>query len=274
MKKTVITSFTESGYKKYGKDFIESFKQHWPDDVRLVVYYEGDNLRDDWHYIEEVEGLQDWIDAISKFPMMKGDLGDGTYEIQLDAGMVRKAFMQAHACKVYGGKVFWIDADTITHIKVPTDFLDSVLPDDKFNCYLGRDGWNPPIDYTESGFLGFNTAHPLTDRFFGAYLAIFKSGMIFTRPAWHDCVGFDIARFAFHQYADQFVNLAAHLVPNSTIHPFVNSVLGQYMDHRKGNRKTSRTNPSELVVEQNGSYWKQEEKSPIVTENVQAKWGT
>lgn len=272
MLKTVITSFTEKGYQLYGKNFLESFRLNWPKDVNLVVYYEGDQIREDWHFIEEVEGLSDWMEAISKFPMMKGDLGDGTYEIQLDAGMVRKPFMQRHAARVYGGKVFWVDADTITHTKVPSEFLDTVLPDDKFNCYLGRDGWNPPIDYTESGFLGFNTQHPLYENFFGAYISIFQSGMIFTRPAWHDCIGFDIARFSFKDYASEFINLSSHLVPNTTIHPFVNSVLGKYMDHRKGKRKDSRTKPSELVVKQEGSYWQEQNPQIIVTDSV--KWGT
>jgi len=259
--KTVITSFTESGYEKYGKDFIESFKKHWPKDVRLVVYYEGNNLRDDWHFIEEVEGYQDWMDSISKFPMMKGDMGDGSYNIQLDAGMARKSFMQAHAVKTYGGKVFWVDGDVFTHSDVTHDFLDSVLPDDKFNCFLGREGWTS-IPYTESGFLGFNANHPLCEPFFGAYLAIFKSGMIFTLEGWHDCYGFDTARRFYKKYASDFVNLSAHLTPESTNHPFVNSVLGKYMDHRKGNRKGKRTDVSELVVKQEGLYW-----NPIILPN-------
>ena len=39
-------------------------------------------------------------------------------------------------------------------------------------------------------------------------------------------------------------------------HPFINSVLGDYMDHLKGNRKEvgySRT--KELSVKRNGEYW-------------------
>lgn len=273
MHKTVITSFTEQGYQVYGKAFIESFKKYWPKDVKLVVYYEGDNLRDDWHFIEEVEGLQDWMEAISKFPMMKGDLGDGTYEINLDAGMVRKSFMQAHACKVYGGKVFWIDADVITHSHVPEHFLDTMLPDNKFCCYLGRDEWEFP-KYTESGFLGFNTEHPLFPNFFGAYLAVFKSGMIFTLEGWHDCYGFDAARLAFKNFDGEFINLAAHLVPDSTMHPFVNSELGKYMDHRKGNRKTSRTKKEELVVERPEPYWNEEKKTDVVIGNAAEAWAT
>jgi hypothetical protein len=255
MQKTVVTSFTDEGYEVYGKNFIETFKKNWPEDVRLVVYYEGNNIRDDWHFIEEVEGYQDWMDNISKFPMMLGNIGDGTYNIQLDAAMVRKPLIQRHACKQYRGKVIWVDADVITHSKVTHEFLDKVLPDDKFCCFLGREGWTS-IPYTESGFLGFNTSHPLYESFFGAYISVFTSGVIFTLPGWHDCYGFDAARRFFKQNQNDFVNLSAHLKPESTNHPFVNSVLGEVMDHKKGKRKLSRTDSSELVVDRKELYWK------------------
>ena len=268
MRKTVITSFTEEYYNKSGKDFIRSFKEHWKG-VDLVVYYEGENIRDDWHFIEEVEGLEEWFEAISYFPMMRGDMGDGTYNIQLDAGMVRKSLMLLHAAKTYGGKVFWIDADVFTFADVPEDFLDTVLPDDKFCCYLGRDQWNIWPNYTESGFLGFNTQHPLAENFFGAYQAVIKSGLIFTMESWHDCVAFDLTRKAFKGVEDEFVNLSEELPP--TTHPFVNSVLGKYMDHKKGTRKSAKSRPEDFVVERNEDYWKKEE-GPVIVKSSGEAW--
>ena len=255
---TVITSFTEAGYKTYGKDFIESFREFWPAETNLVIYYEGDNIREDWHFIEEVEGLDEHIDNL-RFPMMRGNLGDGSYEIQLDAGMCRKSFMQAHACKVYGGKVFWIDADVVTHTKVPADFLDKMLPDNRFCCYLGRDpelGWTFPA-YTESGFLGFNAKHPLCFNFLGAYLAVIQSGMIFTRDSWHDCMAFDTARSAFSNVKEEFINLSSHLKPDSTPHPFINTDLGKYMDHKKGTRKDHKSRKEDIIVDRDEPYWKE-----------------
>lgn len=267
MHKTVITTFTESGYLKYGKDFIETFKQYWPDDIRLVVYYEGDQIRDDWHFIDEVTGLQDFIDNISKFPMMRGDMGDGSWNIQLDASQNRNLFMVKHAAQVYGGQIIWIDADVVTHSKVTHEYLDGLIGE-KFSSYLGRDGWKFP-DYSETGFLIFNTQHPLFEPFFDACMAILKSGMIFTLPQWHDSRTFDTARLSF-KYPNEFVNLAEHLPMNSTIHPFINSVLGKVMDHKKGQRKENRSDPSELIVHQEAEYWKTQQ--PIITDEV--KWGT
>ncbi len=187
------------------------------------------------------------MDAVAHFPMMSGRMGN-QYVIDFDARMARKSFIQAHAIKQFGGKVFWIDADTITHSKVPASFLDEVLPDDKFCCYLGRD-WM----YTESGFLGFNAAHPICQSFFTAYLQVFISGAIFTRRWWHDCAGFDAARKIVRN-TEAFNDLAAHL-PEGVMHPFVNSVLGSFMDHRKGGRKGSRSSQEDLVIKRGEAYW-------------------
>lgn len=258
-KTTVITSFTKAGYELYGMEFIKTFRRHWPYNTRLVVYFEGDDelrMANGWEDYWEVPHMREFF-AMLPFEIQHGRFPDGHYDINYDAGMARKAFMQANAVEMYGGKVFWIDADSITHAKVPDTFLDEVLPDDKFCCYLGRhtaDGkaWY----YTESGFLGFNAEHQLAHKFFAAYKAYFLFGLFMLHPRWHDCEGFDQMRIASKQ-PDAFVNLAAHL-PYGTMHPFVNSVVGKYMDHRKGPRKTSRSGGVDLVVERSEPYWQAE----------------
>lgn len=259
--KTVITSFTKEGYERYGSRFIDSFVANWQaNQPRLVVYFEGNPAKDlgvipdydpqlgiDWRNIDEVAGLWEFMTAIKPFSLMSGNV-NGKYNINYDARMGRKSFILSHALKTFGGKVFWIDADTITHSKVPEDFLDTVLPDDKMCCFLGRDNWY----YTESGFLGYNAEHPQAQRFADAVVNQFKTGAIFSQPGWHDCYAFDMVRKqATYEW---FHNLAENL-PLNTMHPFVNSVLGAYMDHRKGNRKESRSTREDLVKARFEPYW-------------------
>lgn len=255
---TVVTSFTEDHYREYAKDFVDTFNQFWDKSIKLVVYYEGTNLREGWHPYSEIEGLEAWLDAIANFDLMSGSLG-GDYNINFDARMVRKAFIEAHACKQFKGKVFWVDADVITFDRVTPEFLHSLLPDDKLNCFIGREN-NKLLDYTESGFIGFNNDHPLCERFLNFYINIFTSGAIFAQKGWHDCYGFDAARRNFcmakPSAREAFVNLAAKL-PANTMHPFINCALGSCMDHRKGARKTARSTPDELVVERTEAYWTQ-----------------
>ena len=234
---TCITSFTSQGYETYGREFIRTFILNWPKTIKLVVYYEGaikidetaDNI--EWRTIEEVQGLSKFMDRIKKFPIMTGVLNK-QYNINYDARMARKSYMQAHTLNIYGGKVFWLDADAITHTQIPESFLDECLPDDKFCCYLGREPWY----YTESGFLGFNANHPLAGEFISKYIAVFESGLFLTLQGWHDCFAFDFIR-KFIKHEEAFVNLAAH-VEQGEMHPYVMSAPGKYMDHLKGQRKS------------------------------------
>ena len=249
----VITSFNEAGYERYGKSFIESWLKHWPKNIGLTIYYEGENFPFtegmSWHPIEEVEHVSEYIGNL-KFPIMHGIVAE-EFNMHYDARMARKPFMQSYAMKKYGGKVFWIDADTVTHADVPPTLLDDLLPDDKLCCYLGRDGWF----HTESGFIGFNEDHPEAPRFRNNYINTFISGVIFTLEGWNDCYGFDAVRKIIDK-PEIFVNLAKDL-PVKTMHPFVNSVLGKYMDHRKGKRKESRSGADDLVIEREEEYWRQ-----------------
>lgn len=244
----VITSFSWSGYQKYGKKFVETWIEHWPKSIGLTVYYEGKEFEGfdfpagiSWVPIEMVEFLGDFLDNL-RFPIQQGIVGH-QYDINFDARMGRKAFMQVYAARKYGGKVFWIDADTITTKSVPETFLDNCLPDDKFCCFLGRDGWY----FTESGFLGFNSEHPVAKEFFRNYVHLFITGVIFTQAptynekgqlisgGWHDCVAFDSVRHlaGMNGFGDAFLNLAAD-VPAGTMHPFQQSAPGEYMKHLKG----------------------------------------
>jgi hypothetical protein len=253
-----VTSFAEQHVELYAKEFLRTFKKFWHPSINLVVYYEGFEPQEGWRHIEEVEHLSAFMENISAFPLMSGYVptrgGETRYRIGLDARMCRKVFIQNHAVKQFKGKVFWLDADSITHAPVTPEFLESVLPDDKMNCYLGRDRMHQGgPQYTESGFIGFNHDHPMCSDFMNAYVNICLSGAIFTRAGWHDCYAFDAARETLG-HPEFFNNLAGGL-PDDCSHPFVNSVLGSVMDHKKGPRKHGRSEQKDLVVERTEPYW-------------------
>ena len=242
----VVTSFNEAYYRRCGKDFVDSWQRYWPASIGLTIYYEGNPEAFDmnthgisWKPIEEVKYLSDFMGML-QFPIMHGIVGN-QYDVWYDARHARKVFMQMHALKTYRGKVFWIDADCVTHTHVPEDFLDNCLPNDKLACYLGRDGWY----FTESGFIGFNADHHLASHFYNNYIGLFMSGTFLTndihgRLCWHDCGGFDATRLVvFRGHEDQFLNLAEGL-PQGTMHPFENCAPAQYMHHYKGNRKDTK----------------------------------
>ena len=249
----VITSFNFAGYERYGKRFIETWKEFWSPAIRLTVYYEGHEFEDfefpsgmSWRPMEEVEFLQDYLESL-RFPIMHGLVGDH-FDMWYDARQARKAFMEMHAMRTYGGKVFWIDADSVTVEHVPERFLDDMLPDDKLCCFLGRDGWY----HTESGFIGFNGDHPKAREFAKNYLHTFITGVIFAntvhgRPGWNDCCGFDAIRHVMGN-GEEFVNLAAG-VREGHMHPLQVTSPGKYLHHLKGNRKdTGELRPEDTVA--------------------------
>jgi len=254
-----ITSFNKAGYEKYGKAFVDSWLKYWPSQIRLTVFYEGEESDFDmvrgvsWHPIETVEFLSDYM-ANLRFPIMHGIVGD-KYDINFDARMGRKTFMQVHAARKYGGKVFWIDADCETKAHVPLSFLDDCLPDDALACYLGRDGWY----FTESGFIGFNANHPLASRFFKNYVHVFIVGSIFAQApryneqgqyeggGWHDCIAFDAIRHISGN-GPEFVNLAKDVRPGH-MHPLQMCAPGKYLHHYKGpeRKETRQLKPEDTV---------------------------
>lgn len=250
---SVITSMTKEYYEqKGGKRCIETFCEHWPQDIPLIVYYEGERS---WGFeggrvfgpsISKVEHLPEFMHAISHFPLMSGNVG-GQYNIEYDARMCRATLIHAHAMKTIGGKVFWIDADTVTHSKVTHEFLDELLPDDKLCCCLRRPHFN-----TETGFLGMNADHKEAESWIRLWTEVVTSGLIFKEPGWHDNWAFDLA---YRHFAREglFNDLAKYL-PAGCMHPLVNSKLGSVLDHCKGNRKNGNSR-KDLIWARPEPYW-------------------
>ena len=253
-----ITSFNEAGYERYGRAFVESFLKYWPRrSVRLNIFYEGEKFDftegASWIPIESVEHYPGFMQNL-RFPIMHGIVGE-KHDMWFDARQCRKVLMEMHALKKFGGKVFWIDADSVTHAEVPESFLDEMLPNDKLCCYLGRDGWY----HTESGFIGFNGDHERSTKFYNIYLNAVLSGaflgnMVHERPGWNDCCVFDAVRHLMGN-GPEFLNLAAGL-PRGVMHPLVNTSIGKYLDHKKGPRKDEpRSRNEDLVVQRDEPYW-------------------
>lgn len=274
--KTVFTSFSQDGYELYGRRFMETFEKHWPAEVGLSIYHEWDDFPEDlpagtdkriryFRHVDQVDGLKPFLDAVSHFPLLRGEQTTEkgqVYNIQTDARMARKTFIEADAAERHGGKVFWVDADVITHADVPEDFLDEVLPDDKMCCYLGREKV-----YTESGFLGYNTDHGMCEPFLRLYRGLFESGAFLTLQGFHDCWAFDAARRGVEDAGhDIFHNLGAGVDPGPGLQVFLNQpLLGKYLDHLKGARKGKTRSPSsDLTIERTEPHWQTPEPEPYM----------
>jgi hypothetical protein len=258
--KAAFTSFSHEGYLEYGRRNIETFLENWPKSIDLTVYFDVDETRNrilkDFNFNERIKTIdnhalvvmQEFLYSVSYFPLLRGEYDSGqglTYDYRMNARFGRKPFIYQDAILSHNGmvdKLFWIDGDVITHRPMPEEFLDEVLRDDAMISYLGRHGM-----HSECGFIGFNLNNIYTAAFVEMMVGIYKSGTFVTMGEWHDSFVFDVVREAFEQQVEggTFQNLSPDFVTgkNGHIHVFVDSPLGKYMDHLKGNRKHLNRSP-------------------------------
>ena len=134
--------------------------------------------------------------------------------------------------------IVWMDGDTVTHTAVPPNFLTENFPVEtkpagelkKFGIYyLGREHM-----YTETGWMIYNRKADQVKEFWEACIAMYTNDTIFRLEHWTDCHVFDHTRKIFEKKGLVTVNVTKGFARG---HPFINCVLGEYMDHTKGERK-------------------------------------
>ena len=256
---TLITSFPPDAWDVYARGFVADFLNRWPHSHQLLVFYEQrppealETPRVKWLNLwKAVPKLSPFLEHLTQ-PACRGQLttegGKTFYSFRHDAHRwVRKGLCYQQAMLQLEGYVVWLDADVHTHAPIPPDFIESLFGDSEAqHVYLGRE--HIPM-YTETGFLAFDAEHPRTKLLAQMLEAFWLTGAFSHLREWHDCEVFDVCR---QMLAIPGVNLSADV---ASIHVFINSVLGRYMDHRKGARKESRSGVEELVVSHAGvAYW-------------------
>ena len=269
----LITTFNKNGYQTYGQQMLEAFLKHWPETQKILVYAESVNIDDNIKnnprvIIRDLNAVQ----ALTLFknrhinnPKAHGFWPEGrtTKEFQFDAvRFSHKVFAIYVATKNLPfdvGSLVWLDADSITHRDVPLDFFDKIAPrsytDDlgqkqKYGIsYLGR-----TKQHSECGFVSYNLGHPGMQAFWESFADMYRTDALFDLPEWHDSYIFDYVRKKYETRG--MVNF--NITPGyHSGHPFINSLLGEYMDHMKGSRKKNgRSRKYERHVKsQNESDW-------------------
>ena len=263
----VVTSFSAAGWTQYGRRFVETFCRYWPREVALHAYSEDLNHR----HLGDMLGRD--LDRVCvchdlRAPFFERHAGNARAQgrerrpgqlwpqkaVNEGQNWRYDAFRFAH--KVFAilaaardqsaGRLFWVDADTVTFAPVPIDLLDRVLPKDVAICCFDR-GTYP----SECGFVGYNLDHPEARRFIEDFADLYASDDVFDLPEWHDSYVFDWLR-----RRDEIPAHAIPYAPGQRRHPFVNSELGRYMDHLKGPRKAMGKTPvSDLATHRDVPYW-------------------
>jgi hypothetical protein len=267
----IVTSFNKDGYIKYGKEFLRTFDQFWPKDIKLTLHISNDGAdflegTDDLRRVDEVWFLDD-NEELATFKktyaeaQFHGMTSPKDYTIRYDAvKFSNKSFAILDSLKATDSDiVFWLDADTITHSPVTHDDIkiwigDQLHGDEQvYTRYLGREQ-NPKPLYSECGFVMYRPGHQKHNLFVNAWRNHYTSGSIFTLSEWHDSFVYDSVRKVVLT-PDEYKSWTSGM-DNATTHPFI-QVFGPWMDHRKGPRKETRSGAHELRVPLQQEYWKQ-----------------
>lgn len=218
----VVTTFSPHGYLVYGKSMLESFGKHWPEDVKLYVYYEGEKPPD---AIERAEWLPLDQDKDRERFMLRWHDHPFDYR-QQPVKFSHKVFAVTRAPRETDWLI-WLDGDVETTAPVTHEFLKSILPDGVVAVFLGREWWV----HTESGFL----AYRLSDdgrKFLDLMRAAYRNGMFMRLRHQHDCAVFDYLRHEWRNRA-KFHDLGADY-SGPGLDVMAKSALGKVMWHNKG----------------------------------------
>lgn len=248
----IITSFNEVLFNQYGKRMVEEFSEKSDGTVTLSVIYEGKNIPN--LTLKNIEftcfshpGHHDFIRKFGHLTDARGlrveFLSNNKINLYEDYKFdaVRfsfKTFSLLQALELFKppGYFAWLDADVRCLTKFGSNDLQQFFPDDdQLMSYLGRSSFPPNSPYSECGFLGFNSKHPMTLKFLNRMAEIYQNGEIFAHEQWHDSWIWDQTRIEFESRAVKFKNISG--AASMTEHPFINSDLGIFFDHLKGPKR-------------------------------------
>lgn len=276
---TVITTFHQPGMTAYGQRFIESFVNNVDKQINLIVYAEDCTpLNPDPSQVtilDQAASLPKLIKFKQKWKGVPKANGTPTAEIQARRPRDRhkafkwdavrfsnKVYAVLHACgTVDTDWVVWIDADSYIHSKWSYNNFAKLLPADKYITYVGRGKGSQT--WPECGFYGVNLNHQITAEFLRDFEEMYENAEqgIFQLDEWHDSYVFgEILKKYQHHNAQ--LDYSAQLYMKQTAtggggHPLINTQLGQYMDHLKGDRKIQgKSKKSDMLVNRTEDYWR------------------
>ena len=185
---TVISTFSDEGWKQYGKRFVETYVKYWPKEIKLKIYC--DTVQEGFPSVEWIK-LNDVCPDLVKFKERHknnqhahGLKPDGSKKSYLwDAvKFAHKSYCVSHAAlNSSTDLIIWLDADVVTHSPVPFEFIESLLPQNHYCAYLGRQKI-----YPECGFVVYDTTSKHNKIFMQDWQNYYNKDSLFNEIEYHD----------------------------------------------------------------------------------------
>ena len=276
MKITAVTTFHAEGMLTYGQRLIDSWQQRVDPKIKLIVYAEDCEPETNGTNVEVIDATfvlpklsafkQRWGNvpkANGKCPWPEKRPRDHHKEFKWDAvRFANKVYAVFDAvARTNDTWTVWIDADTYVHTPINYEQFQQLLPSDKWITFVGRGKGSQT--WPECGFYGLNTEHDTCKKFLNEFERVYQDADngIFKLDEWHDSYVFGKILNQlmpidknFHDYSQDIYNKTAKTGGGG--HPLINSVLGNYFDHMKGDRKNKgKSQKKDLLSTRAESYW-------------------
>jgi hypothetical protein len=274
---TVVTTFHKPGMDLYGQRFMASFAERVDKRIKLIVYtedcYPSNPDPEQITILDQKEVLPKLVDFKRRWrdvPKANGIPPDEIKRRRKDWNKEFKWHAVRFSNKVYavfdacarrtGDWVVWMDADSFIHSDWSYEDFKRMLPSNAYITYVGRGRGSQT--WPECGFYGINMNHPVAHSFLEDFERMYEDADrgIFKLEEWHDSYVFGellkkYKDFPSHDYSAEMYLKEAKTGGGG--HPLINTELGKYMDHMKGNRKTAgKSNRSDVMVNRTEDYWK------------------
>ena len=271
---TIVTTWGTKYWPTPVQAGLESTVKNWPGHAKILLYPDDMSQQlklprtEYYDLCKEQPVLKEFIER-NKNNSRLTKWQPQQYKFEYDA--IRFSY-KVFACidayqKTKPDMLWFLDADIITFEKIPMSWLEHIIPDTAFTSYLGR----PKKGFSETGYYAFNTNHKYADEFFKRWEQYYAEDLFFNIQkgflnhfpiaGYTDSFTFDAVRIEMEQSGkikNEDLNDGRWSGDRKARHPFINSELGQYMDHMKGYERKAQmsSRKRDLTTKQTHSYWK------------------
>ena len=271
---TIVTTWGTKYWPTPVQAGLESTVKNWPGHAKILLYPDDMSQQlklprtEYYDLCKEQPVLKEFIER-NKNNSRLTKWQPQQYKFEYDA--IRFSY-KVFACidayqKTKPDMLWFLDADIITFEKIPMSWLEHIIPDTAFTSYLGR----PKKGFSETGYYAFNTNHKYADEFFKRWEQYYAEDLFFNIQkgflnhfpiaGYTDSFTFDAVRLEMEQAGkikNEDLNDGRWAGDRKARHPFINSELGQYMDHMKGYERKAQmsSRKRDLTTKQTHSYWK------------------
>jgi hypothetical protein len=276
---TVVTTFHKPGLDLYGQRFLDSFAQRVDKRIKLLAYAEDCSpvnpdpsqitILDAKEALPKLNAFKEkWKDVPKANGVPPADIKarrprDWQKEFKWDAvRFANKTYAVYDACERSTDWCVWMDADTFVHNDWSYDEFLELLPKTSWITYVGRGKGSQT--WPECGFYGLNLKDHACKDFIKEFERMYEDADngIFTLEEWHDSFVFGYILNTFKRTAPNVLDYSAEMYLKEAKtggggHPLINTALGKWIDHMKGDRKnTGKSLPKDIMVKRKEGYWK------------------